>query len=192
MKSRSSSIAALVLTSLVAPMFIGAFSGVGLSRSADGNQTFDFALSYYNSVIENFTGYEQTRDEFSETGWDMFGLKRFKYSECQHKLIRTYLREDEHVSSALNNQKSLVLEKIFDQPGVKALEALPSPIVGALAGCRYTIASRVCTAWSRQFIVRANDASISELQSEKHAWLQINEAASCKAAEKFRDKKINS
>ena len=111
---------------------------------------------------------------------------RFK---CQEQLERTYLEEDQLVSAALSSQRSAVLEGIFDQPGVAALEDLPSPIVGALAGCRYTFISPICTMWSKQIVTRANKAKVPELQREKRIWLQSNEAASCKASDKFGAKK---
>lgn len=190
MKKRYTYIAAVALSSIVLPMCIGALHGVGLTRAADGNQTFDFAKSHYDNVYERFSEYGKARDEFSDARWNMFGLKGNGRSKCQEQLAQTYVEEDQLVSSALLIQKSLMLEDIFDKPGIDALEDLPSPIVGALAGCRYTLVSPVCTAWSRQLIKRANEAAAPKLQREKRAWLQRSEAASCKASDKFGAKKV--
>ena len=189
MKKRSTFIMAMALASVFLPMCIGALRGVGLSRAADGNQSFDFARSYYKDVFERFSDYTKAREEFSEVGWNMYGLRVYGSSECQEQLERTYLEEDQLVSAALSSQRSAVLEGIFDQPGVAALEDLPSPIVGALAGCRYTFISPICTMWSKQIVTRANKAKVPELQREKRIWLQSNEAASCKASDKFGAKK---
>ena len=189
MKKRSTFIMAMALASVFLPMCIGALRGVGLSRAADGTQSFDFARSYYKDVFERFSDYTKAREEFSEVGWNMYGLRVYGSSECQEQLERTYLEEDQLVSAALSSQRSVVLEGIFDQPGVAALEDLPSPIVGALAGCRYTFISPICTMWSKQIVTRANKAKVPELQREKRIWLQSNEAASCKASDKFGAKK---
>lgn len=189
MRKRSTYIVAIALASVFLPMCIGALRGVGLSRAADGNQSFDFARSYYKDVFESFSDYTKAREKFSDVGWNMFGLRVYGISECQEQLNQTYLEEDQLVSAALSSQRSLVLEGIFDQPGVAALEDLPSPIVGALAGCRYTFISPICTMWSKQIISNANKANIRELQREKRLWLQSNEAASCKASDKFGAKK---
>lgn len=192
MMKRSAHIAALALTSIILPMCIGALRGIGLSKAADGNQTFAFAESYYDDVIEGDREYTKARDKFSRTGWNLFGLRVHGRSQCQEQLGETWIEEEQLIGTALSYQRSRVLEQIFDQPGVEALEALPSPIVGALAGCRYTLMSTICVAWSRQIIRRANKAGLPAVQREGDTWLRRNEAASCKASDKFGAQKANS
>jgi hypothetical protein len=191
MKKRSAYIVALVLASIILPMCVGALRGIGLSRAADGNQTFAFAQSYYSDVIEGSGEYARARDRFSRTGPNKFGLMVQERSPCQVQLVETWVEEDQIVSSALSNQRSEVLQQIFDEPGIVALEALPSPLVGALAGCRYTLASTICVAWSRKIISRANSAKFAALQREGHNWLTRNEAASCKTSSTFGAKEPN-
>lgn len=185
MKKRSACILALALTSIILPICMGALRGLGLSRAADGNQTFAFAQSYYDDVVEGFEDYSRARNAFSRTGSNRYGIRVYGRSQCQEQLVYTWGEEEQLVSYALSYQRSNVLNEIFDRPGIEALENLPSPIVGALAGCRYTLASPICAAWSRRIVTRANKEKLPELQREENNWLRRNEAASCKASDKF-------
>lgn len=181
------------LVSILVPITVGASRGIGLSNSADSNEARPFAESYYFDVIEGSDYYYQIRGSFSETGRHPYGFDVYGRSPCQERLTTQEAPDDDFlISSALSYQRSWKLREIFDDPGIGAIDALPSPIVGMLAGCRYTLITAACDAWSRNKISRANAIMMRILQKDKRDWLRRSEAASCKVHAKFSASRPNS
>ena len=185
MRTRVAIIASLLLGSVLVPVIVGTFQGMGLNEAADGNQTLAFAESYYIQVIDDLDEYARRRNAFSESGQNMFGQKVHDYSACQALMAQSIEEDDMLLAAALSHQRSSVLETIFDQPAIEAIEALPAPLVGALGGWRYTIIGAACDAWAGGVITRANDRGTAVLQRERRKWLRSNEAASCRASAKL-------
>ncbi|MCI4589336.1 hypothetical protein MOK15_04395 [Sphingobium sp. BYY-5] len=185
MKARFALISLVIFATIIVPLGIGAVQGLGLSKAADGNQTFPFARKYFGDVVGDDTEYRKMRDEFSGTGWGSFGNRAPGVSICQKLIIRSFNQQDELIGAALINQRSVVLDEIFDRPGIEAIEALPSPVTGALRACKYTIVAATCHIWSRRTIASAIKSALPSLQNEKRKWLVDNEAASCKVSAKF-------
>lgn len=185
MRTRVAIVASLLLGSFLVPVAVGAFRGIGLSEAADGNQTLAFAKSYYIQIIDDLDEYSRRRNAFSDLGRNEFGQEVQNYSACQALMAQSIEEEEMLLAAALRYQRSSVLEDIFDQPAIEAIEALPTPFVGALDGCRYTIIGAACDAWAGRVISRANDKGTAVLQRERREWLRSNEAASCKASAKF-------
>lgn len=178
-------VASLLLGSILVPVTVGAFRGIGLNEAADGNHTLAFAESYYIQIIDDLDDYTRRRNAFSDFGRNEFGQKSLNYSACQALMAQSTEEDEILLAAALRYQRSSVLEDIFDQPAIEAIEALPAPIVGALGGCRYTLISAACNAWAGGVISRANERGTAILQGERRKWLRSNEAASCKASAKF-------
>lgn len=186
MKVAITSTLLMVLASIVIPMAIGASRGIGLSDLADHNEARPFAESYYYEVIEGADHYYQTRRRFSETDRHPYGFEVYGRSPCQERLLTEQAPDDDWlISSALSFQRSVKLRGIFDDPGIDAIDALPSPIVGMLEGCRYTLVTAACDAWSRRRISHANDEKMGALKKERQEWIRQNESASCKVNDRF-------
>jgi len=175
-----------LLASIALPMSVGAIRGIGLSRAADGNQTFPFAESYYDEILPNSDAHLRRRHEFAFVYKNRFGVTIRGGSACQNRLQRAFANPSAIVGGALSLQRSLALEDIFDRPGIAAIERYPSPLVGALRGCRYTLLTFVCDSWGRATISRANLANAAALRKEKEEWIRESESASCIVAEKFK------
>ena len=189
MKSKLLAVVGLILASVFGPIVIGASSGLGLSGAADGNETFSFAESYYTDILhdlsENSDSYRRERSQFAQIGRNHWGIEVHGNSECQLQLDSSVAEEEQLVGAALSYQRSLVLQQIFDQSGIDAIEALPSPLVGGLMGCRYTVLALACKAWTRKKILRQSGARGTATSKEKQEWMRRDEAASCKAAAAF-------
>ncbi|HEX7781819.1 MAG TPA: hypothetical protein VF509_03335 [Sphingobium sp.] len=176
---------AIILASVVVPIAIGAFRGIGLNRAADGNQTFSFAETYLDEVVAGSRAYQTKRRDFARIGSNQWGVSVNERSPCQDRLERKFSEDEWIVSGALSSLRSNVLADNFDYPGIKAIEDMPSFLTGALRGCRYTLLTAACDAWARAKILSAVDKSASSLKSERDRWLSANEKASCMVADKI-------
>ncbi len=173
---------------LILPLIIGAASGVGLNRAADGNETYPFAESYYQTVIPNMPDYTTTRDRYSKTGYNPYGMKVSDITICRSQdwVFPPNSNDDRVLSdnaslihSALAYQRSLALEQKFDDPAIMALENLTSPVVGALKGCHYTILRPLCDYASGSIIKKAYKKNRKLLEKRRQQWLSIHERGSC-------------
>ncbi|WP_157219834.1 hypothetical protein [Flavisphingomonas formosensis] len=175
-----------LVASIALPMSVGALRGIGLSRAADGNQSFPFAESYYDEILPSSGTHLRQRHEFAFVYKNRYGVTIRGGSACQNRLQRAFVNPSAIVGGALSLQRSLALEDIFDRPGIAAIEQYPGPLVGALRGCRYTLLTFVCDSWGRATVSRANLANAAALQKEKEEWVRESESASCIVADKFK------
>jgi len=175
-----------LVASIVLPMSVGALRGIGLSRAADGNQSFPFAESYHDEILAGSGAYLKRRNAFAFAYKNRFGTTVRGGTDCQKRLQWAFVDPSAIVGGVLSSQTSLALEDVFDRPGITALERFPGPLVGALKGCRYTLLTLACDAWGRATVSRANLADAAALQKEKGQWLREIESASCAVADKFK------
>ncbi len=173
---------------LILPLIIGAAGGVGLNRAADGNETYPFAESYYQTVIPKMPDYTTTRDRYTKTGYNPYGLKVSDGTICRAQdwifppnsnNDQVLLDNASLIHSALAYQRSLVLAQKFEDPAIMSLENLTSPVVGALNGCQYTILGPLCDYAGALIINDSYKKNRQLLETTRREWLSIHESGSC-------------